>query len=156
PAAEVDAGLAAAADFVVANEVIRIAVAEGHAVAAILDRVLLVEAVLGAPAEVDSLGALPHAVAANDRALGAGARVDGEADAVGQLAVFHEDVVRDAPDNAIAVEVPYCHAPDRDAIGFVQANGAVVECPLVEHLVARLVSVDRDILDRDVGDGRAL
>src|SRR5439155_23211009 len=38
--AEVDPRLAAAADVVVANEVVRIAVAEGHAVAAVLDHVL--------------------------------------------------------------------------------------------------------------------
>src|SRR5438094_708379 len=60
PTTKVDSSLATSPYVIVANEIVRITVAEGHPIVAILDRVLFVQPMLRAPAEVNALGAVPH------------------------------------------------------------------------------------------------
>src|SRR4026208_19409 len=69
PATKVDAGLAASPDVIVADEIVGIAVTEGHSIAAVLDHVLLIEPMLRAPAKVDAFGRTLHPVAANNGTL---------------------------------------------------------------------------------------
>ena len=73
--AEVDAGLAALSNLIIANEIVRVAVAKGHPILALFDHVLLVESVLRTPAKVDTLGAALHSISPNNRTLGSGPRV---------------------------------------------------------------------------------
>src|SRR5438093_249967 len=111
---------------------------------------------LRAPAEVDALGATPHLVASDDRTLRAGSRVKGESGAAVEVTVFYEHVVRNPPDDPVAVKVAHRNIANGDAIRFVQANGAIVERTTVEHFVVGLVAIDADVLDDDIGDVGAL
>src|SRR5439155_19715863 len=156
PAAKVNARLAASPNVIVANEIVRITVAEGHPIVAILDHVLFVKSVLGAPAEVDALGAMPHSVAPHDRALRSGTGVKGKPGTVVEVTVLNDHVVRNSPDDAVAVEIAHRRVTYGNAIGFVQANAAIVERATVEHFVVGLVSIDTDALDDDISDVRAL
>ena len=111
---------------------------------------------LGAPAEVDALGGTLHPVAPDDRTLGPRTRVKGESDTIVQMTVLHEHVVGNAPDDAVAIEIAHRHPTHRDAIAFIQANGAIVERALVDHFVVRLVAINREVLDDDISDAGAL
>src|SRR5262249_30487455 len=137
-------------------QIVRVFVAQCDAIGAFFDDVLFVESMLGAPAEVDALGAALHLVAADNGTLRARAGMHREPDAVVEMAVLHQHIVRDAPDDAVAVEVAHGHAAHGDAIAFIQANGAVVERALVEHGVLGLVAVDGDVLNDHVRDIGAL
>src|SRR6185503_16271235 len=76
--------------------------------------------------------------------------------AIIQMTVLDEDIVGDAPDDAVAVKVAHSHTPHGDAITLVQANRAIVERALVDHFIVSLVAIDRDVLDDDAGNARAL
>src|SRR2546422_6115525 len=49
--------------------------------------------------------------------------------------LFRSHVVGNPPDDPVAVGVAHRHVAHCDAITFIQANAAVVERALVEHLV---------------------
>src|SRR5437870_1379171 len=84
PTTKVDSSLATSPYVIVANEIVRITVAEGHPIVAILDRVLFVQPMLRAPAEVNALGAVPHSIAPDDRTLRSGAGVKRQSGAIMQ------------------------------------------------------------------------
>src|SRR5262249_52960240 len=107
PAPKMYAGLAASPDLIIANEVVRIAVAEGHSIIAIFDHVLLVKSVLRSPTEIDALGAVPHPVAADNRTLRPRTRVQGESSPILQMTVLHEHVMGNAPDDSVAIKIPH-------------------------------------------------
>src|SRR5262249_46884363 len=111
---------------------------------------------LRAPAEVDALAAALDSVAPDDRTLGPGTRVKGEPDTVVEVALLHDDIVRNAPNDAIAVEIAHCHATDGNSIAVIEADAAIVERALVDHNVMGLVAVDGDVLDGDISDAGAL
>src|SRR5262249_2140755 len=76
---EQDADVAAAHDLVVAYQVVRVAMADGNAVTAIvLDAILLGEPVLDAPAEEEADVVAAQHIVAHDRALRAGAGMQAE------------------------------------------------------------------------------
>lgn len=156
PAAEGGARLGASQDLVLADEVVRVRVAERHAIAAIFDDYLLVESVPRAPAEPDALGAAPHPVAPDHRAPGPRARVKGEPRAIVELAVLDEDVVRHAPDDAVAAKLTHGHPAQRDPDRPIEASAPVVEGAAIDHLVVGPVAADRAVVDRHVGDAGAL
>src|SRR2546422_6892038 len=68
-------------------------------------------------------------------------------DAVLQVTVLYEHVVGNPPDDPVAVGVAHRHVAHCDAITFIQANAAVVERALVEHLVMGLIPIYCDTLD---------
>ena len=111
---------------------------------------------LGAPAKVDALRGTLHPVAPDDRTLGARTGVKRESGAIVQMTVLNEHVVRNAPDDAVAIEIAHRHSAHRDAIAFIQANGAIVERALVDHFIMGLVAIDREVLDDDISDAGAL
>src|SRR5262245_61033361 len=124
---------------------------EGHAVAAIFDHILFIQAMLRAPAEVNAFAAPLHAVAADNRALRAGSGMEGQPGSVEQMTVLDQNIVGKSPDDAVTVEISDRDLAHDDAIAFIQTDTAVIERPLVEHLVVRLVPVDRDILNHALG-----
>ena len=73
-----------------------------------------------------------------------------------QVALLHENIMRNAPDDAVAVEIAHRHPTHRDPIAFIQPNGAIVERALVDHFILRLVAIDREVLDNDISDAGAL
>ena len=104
--AEQDADFAAGADVVVANDVVRVAMANGDAEALVaLDDVLFRQAPADAPAQEKTQVVVDHAISANDGALGAGARVEPEPGVVVAVAVFRQHVVANLPAQAVAVVV---------------------------------------------------
>src|SRR5215470_12127307 len=107
---------------------------------------------LRAPAEVNALGAVLHSVAPDNRPLGPGTRVKGQPGTVVQMALLHHDIMRNAPDDAVAVEVAHRHATDGNAIRVIETDAAIVERALVDHLVVGLVAIDGDVLDGDISD----
>src|SRR5205823_4760270 len=133
-----------------------IAVTEGHPIFTLFDHVLLVESVLRAPAKVDALGAALHSIFSHDRTLRSGPRVNRQPGAIIEVAVFHLHIVRNAPDDAVAVEIPHCDPRYGDPTAIVQPDAAVVERPLIDHLIAGLVSIDSEILDGHIRDTGAL
>src|SRR5207237_1191484 len=146
-AAKVDAGFAAAADVVLANQVVRIAVAERHSVAALFDEVLLVEPVLRSPTEVNSFGTALDTVAANDRALRTGTGVNGQPGAVVKMTILNDHVMGDSPDDPVAIEVSDGHAADGDAVALFETDAAVVERAPVKHFIVGLIAVDREVFN---------
>jgi hypothetical protein len=80
----------------------------------------------------------------------------GKSDAVVQVTVFHQDVMGDAPNDAVAIEIAHRHVSHGDAIALIQADASVVEHAFIEHLVFGLVAVYGDLLDRDALDVGAL
>src|SRR4030095_5256398 len=106
-------------DVIVTNEVIGITVTEGHPIVTVLDHVLLVESMLRTPAEVNAFGAALNVVVTHDGTLATRTRMKGEPHAVVQMTVLYEDIVGDAPDNPVAVEIAHRHATHGDAIAFV-------------------------------------
>ena len=64
--------------------------------------------------------------------------------------------MRNAPDDAVAVEIAHRHATDGDAIRVIETDAAIVERALVDHLVVGLVAIDGDVLDGDISDVGAL
>jgi len=73
-----------------------------------------------------------------------------------QIAVLDQHVVGNAPHDAVAVRLTHSQSAQRDPIALIQANAAVVECALVNHLIPGLVAIDREILDDDVRNTCAL
>src|SRR5439155_17209302 len=65
-APKMNACLATAADVVIPDQIVRIAVPESHSVIAMFDHILLVKLVLRAPAEVNPFGPALHPFAAHD------------------------------------------------------------------------------------------
>src|SRR5207249_4144115 len=99
---------------VIANQVVGIFMPQRHAIVAVIDHVLFVEAMLSAPAEVDALGTMAHAVSPDNRTLGTRTGVNSEPNAVMQLTVLHEHMVRNAPHDAVAIELADRHVPHGD------------------------------------------
>src|SRR6185436_12560831 len=117
---------------------------------AIFDHVLFVKSMLRAPAKVDALRAVPHSISPNNGTLGTRTGMQREPGSILEMTVLDEHVVRDAPDNAVTVKITHGHVAHGDMIAFIQPNAAVVERALVEHLVVRLVPVNRDALEHDL------
>src|SRR5262245_32675518 len=72
------------------------------------------------------------------------------------VTVLYEHIVRNPPDDSIAIELADGRLTHRNAIGLIHANGAVVERAFIDHFVVSSVAVDSNVLDEDVGDIRAL
>src|SRR5437773_9375098 len=79
-----------------------------------------------------------------------------ESGAIIKMTILDQHIMGDAPNDAVTVEIAHRHPTHRDAIAFIQANGAIVERALVEHFIAGLVAIDSDVLDDDIRDARAL
>ena len=73
-----------------------------------------------------------------------------------EVTVLDQDIVGDAPDDAVAIEIAHRHPAHRDAIGFIHSNGAIVERAFVDHFVVRLVAIDREVLEDDIRHAGAL
>src|SRR5262249_61127740 len=113
-AAEQHADLAAAADVIVADEVVGIAMADGDAeVAGVLDDVLLGQAVLDAPAEEQPDGVPLQLVATDGGPLRPGARVQAQVGIVVTVTALDGHIVTDLPADAVAVGLAGRHAADR-------------------------------------------
>ena len=147
---EQDADFAAAADVVVTDEIVGVAVADRNAVpVVVVDRVLLGQAVFDAPAEEEADLVALEPVAAHDRPLRAGTGMQAEVRVVVAVAVLDDDVVADLPTDAVAVVVARGDAadgvcgcsPGRKAAGVVA----------VQIVVVLFVAVEREVLDSDIG-----
>src|SRR5262249_49082838 len=149
--AEQHSRLTAAHHVVVADEVVRVAVADRDAVtAAVLDHVLLGHGGPHPPAEEQADVVAPQPVAPDDRPLRAGPRVQAQAGVVVAVAALHDDVVADLPADAVAVVLAGRDLPQGHAVAVLQEDAAGVVA--VEVLVVLPVAVEGDVLNDDVGD----
>src|SRR5215472_17090758 len=72
------------------------------------------------------------------------------------MTVLNHHIMRNTPNDPIAVELSHRYPAHRNTIRFVQPNGSVVECPLVDHLIVVFVAVNGEVFDEDVRDAGAL
>src|SRR5262245_59183147 len=124
--AEEHAGLAIAHNSVAAEQVIRILVPDGDALALVpLDLVVLEQPVLDAPA--DEQAVLPvagRAIAPDDRALRAAAGMQPVTGVVLQAAVFHNHPLRHLEADAVAVVAADRAVADRHILALEQVDPA--------------------------------
>src|SRR5262245_38034069 len=150
-AAEQHADLAAAADVIVADEVVGIAMADGDAeVAGVLDDVLLGQAILDAPAEEQADGVPLQLVATDDGSLRAGAGVQAQVGIIVTVTALDGHIVTDLPADAVAVGLAGRHAAGRYPTAILKPDTAGVVAGEVSAVLA--VAVQRQVLDHNVGD----
>ena len=147
--AEQNAGLAAVADDVLADEVVGVAVADRNPLAFdVEDRVLLGQPEFHAPAEEEADLAAFEFVPPHDGPLRTRTRVQAQPRVIVAVTVLDRHVVADLPTDAVAVVIPRRDLPDQHVAHVLQEDAATVVA--VEVLVVLAVAVERELLDDEV------
>src|SRR5258708_3524267 len=82
--------------------------------------------------------------------------MQGQPRAIIEMAVLHEDIMGNSPNDAVAIKIARGDSSPGNAIGTVEAHGAIIQSSAIEHFIVRFVPIDGDIFDHYVRDIGAL